>query len=204
MIRDLLREKDTSAFESVKELLSVIVPGITGVVHRLHGTRIGLEFEQQGQNKTRQKFDASCMSDGTITALGILLAIYQRDSGTVLVLEEPETTMYPGALSALSDALKYAAKHMQVVITTHSPNLLAAIRPRPQDLRFIQWKNGESRITPVAENKRREIRSQLMSAAELLETGALENESPIPLDKTELFPRTELFPGRVSGNGKKQ
>ncbi len=206
VVRDLIREKDSSAFESVKDLLSAIVPGITGVAPRLHGNRIGLEFEQQWQSETRQKFDASCMSDGTLTALGILLAIYQRESGTVLVLEEPETTMHPGALHALGDALRYAAKHMQVLITTHSPNLLTAIKAKPRDLRFIRWNNGESHIDPVADNQRREIRRQLLSAAELLETGALESENKLPMafDKTELFPKMELVPGRVAGNGKKQ
>ena len=63
-----------------------------------HGKKLTLEFTQEwGQNK-RLKFESFSMSDGTLRALGLLAAVYQRSAPSVLVIEEPEATIHPGAL----------------------------------------------------------------------------------------------------------
>ena len=75
------------------------------------------------------RFPASNMSDGTLRAFGVLLALFQGagngDSKRRLVgIEEPEAALHPAAAGVLVDALREAAGHAQILVTSHSPDLL--------------------------------------------------------------------------------
>ena len=61
----------------------------------------------------------------------MLVALFQslgnRDSkqGPHLIgIEDPENTVHPDALELLGDILRHAAEHVQVVVTSHSTDLL--------------------------------------------------------------------------------
>ena len=81
------------------ELLETIVPKTTNVRAKKHGNKLGLEFTQEWAKSKRVKFEGFSMSDGTLRALGLLAAVYQRPRPAVLVIEEPEATIHPGALA---------------------------------------------------------------------------------------------------------
>ena len=68
------------------------------------------------------KFEAFNMSD-TLRALGFPRRGLPTTGPLVLVVEEPESTMHPGALGSILDALRHAGRFMQVVVTT-SPDIL--------------------------------------------------------------------------------
>ena len=67
------------------------------------------------------------MSDGTLRALGVLTALFQgnRDFAPSLVgIEEPETALHPAASAALREALIRASRQTQIIVISHSPDLL--------------------------------------------------------------------------------
>ncbi|MEZ4580739.1 MAG: AAA family ATPase [Caldilineaceae bacterium] len=76
------------------------------------------------------RFLASSMSDGTLRALGVLLAIFQsnvrqRGQKPLLIgLEEPEMALHPAAAGVLLAALREASRSIQILVTSHSPDLL--------------------------------------------------------------------------------
>jgi len=82
----------------------------------------------------------------------------------VLVIEEPEATIHPGALGAILDLLRHASRHMQLIVTTHSPDVLDADWLRDEDLRIVTWEEGATRILPLAGGTQEALREHLMSA----------------------------------------
>lgn len=61
------------------------------------------------------------MSDGTLRAFGVLLALFQvtgvKTSGRRLVgIEEPEVALHPAAAGVLIDGLRDAAEHAQILV----------------------------------------------------------------------------------------
>jgi predicted ATPase len=115
--------------ERIKGYLATIVPGVTDFNRVGLGPKETIEFRQEvSGSKSPWRFLASSMSDGTLRALGALVAVNQLAEGTVPVrfigIEEPEAALHPAALAALMDALREAAEQTQVVVTTHSPDLL--------------------------------------------------------------------------------
>ena len=113
------------------------------------------------------------MSDGTLRALGLLVAVFQRPAPSVLVIEEPEATMHPGALGAVLDLLRHAGRSTQVIVTTHSPEALDAKWIGNKHLRMVTWDAGVSRVAPVSAATRETLRKQLAGAGELLRSNAL-------------------------------
>jgi predicted ATPase len=82
------------------EILSAVVPDLQRVRPQTLGRKQQLRFYQQWAENQRLAFDAFSMSDGTLRAFGILLALFQADAPRILVIEEPEASLHPAAASA--------------------------------------------------------------------------------------------------------
>ncbi|MBE3069164.1 MAG: AAA family ATPase, partial [Planctomycetes bacterium] len=162
--------------EQICEALGTIVPNTTRVHTKKHGKKISLEFVQEWGGNKRLRFEAFNMSDGTLRALGLLTAVYQHPSPSLLAIEEPEATIHPGALGAVLDLLRHASRNQQVVVTTHSPEVLDAEWLQHNHLRIVNWHEGATRITGVPEGARQAMQEHLMGAGDLFRCNALEPE----------------------------
>lgn len=175
--------------ERIGELLRTILPNTRKVETIRHGNKLALEFTQEWGDRKRLKFESFNMSDGTLRALGLLTAVYQIQKPTVLVIEEPEATIHPGALGAVLDLLRHASRLMQVVVTTHSPELLEADWIADDNLRVATWVEGATRILPLSQGTREAIQEHLMSPGELFRSNALREQTL----GVEAAPTTQLF-----------
>lgn len=170
-------------FRRISDILATIVPNTKQVAVMKHGKNLSLQFTQEWGEKKRLNFDGSSMSDGTLRAIGLLAAVFQRPVPSLIAVEEPESTIHPGALESVLDLLRHASRHMQVVITTHSPDLLDGKWINARHLRVVEWTEGATRVAPVSDSTRRALQEHLMGAGELLRSNALE---PAPLFEKEL------------------
>ncbi len=91
----------------------------------------------------------------------------------MLVIEEPEVTIHPGAVGAILDLLRHAARQMQVIVTTHSPDVLDAEWLGDKNLRIVTWQEGATRILPLEAGTGEALSEHLMRAGELLRSNAL-------------------------------
>lgn len=189
VLREIAR-RSKGDWELISELLGAIVPYAKGVKVKKHGTSLTLELTQEWGDRQRLRFEGSGMSVGTLRAIGLLAAVFQQPTPTLIAIEEPEATIHPGALDAILDALRHASKHMQVVITTHSPDLLEAKWIEDRHLRIVEWAEGATRAASVSPATREVLRSHLMGAGELLRSNALE---PAPLADVKAMGQLDLF-----------
>ena len=67
-------------------------------------------------------------SDGTMRLLALTLLAYLPENREVYLLEEPENGVHPLALEGIRDSLS-SAYDAQILVTTHSPALLALVEP---------------------------------------------------------------------------
>lgn len=156
----------------VQEYLQTVVPMVQGVERKQIGPMETLEFRQEMAGaKHPWRFLAQNMSDGTLRALGVLAALFQgnRDySPSLIGIEEPETALHPAASAALREALVRASAHTQVLVTSHSPDLLDDRSLNAEALLAVVSEGGETRIAPLDEASRSAMRQNLFSAGELL------------------------------------
>ncbi len=168
-----IRRQSRPNWERVCELLETVVPKTTKVEAKKHGNKLSLEFTQQWAEKKRLKFESFSMSDGTLRALGLLTAVFQHPTPSLIVIEEPEATIHPGALGAILDLLRHASRQMQVIVTTHSPELLDAEWIQDENIRLVSWAEGATRLSGISDASRRALRDHLMGAGELLRSNSL-------------------------------
>ena len=71
----------------------------------------------------------SAASDGTLRLLFYLTLVHQPELPTLIGLEEPERNLHPAILTQVSSLLEELSAKTQVVITTHSSQLLDCFSP---------------------------------------------------------------------------
>ena len=173
-VLEAIERRSSDDYERIREILACVVPKLKAIDTVSHGKKLSLSFVQEWGEGKRLDLEAFSMSDGTLRALGILAAAYQQPKPSLIVIEEPEATIHPGALGAILDVIKHASRQMQVIVTTHSPELLDAKWIRENNLRIAGWQDGATHITPIEDSSRRVLEAHLVEAGELLRSNALE------------------------------
>lgn len=193
-----LARTNPQALTTIQEYLHAVVPMVHGVEREVVWPMETLSFKQDMADlKHPWKFLAQNMSDGTLRVLGILTALFQGNSDhlpSLIGIEEPETALHPGASGALREALRRAAERTQIIVTSHSPDLLDDMDIDADALLVVASEEGATRISPVDAASRTAIRDHLCSAGELLRLNQLHAE-PHPTGsqaakQSDLFGRT--------------
>lgn len=178
VLREIQRKSQKEDWARISELLGCVVPGTVEVRPKKLGNKLTLEFTQTREGAEPMKFDAFSMSDGTLRSLGLITAVFQRSKPSLLVIEEPEASIHPGAFGAILDVLRLASRSMQVIVTTHSPEVLDARWIEDRHLRVLTWEQGFTRISRVSRAVRTALGQHIMGAGELLRSNALTAERP--------------------------
>jgi predicted ATPase len=177
-VLDRLSRTQEDTKERIDQYLRAIIPGLKGVEARDFKSYKYLNFYQAVAGSTKpNEFLASSMSAGTLRALALLVALFQNagsDSRISLIgIEEPEAGLHPAATSVLFDALREASESVQVLVTSHSSDLLDNKEVSSDVLRAVYWENGDTRIVPVDSASRSALHDRLYTAGELLRMGSL-------------------------------
>lgn len=127
-----------------------------------------------GKSKKAQWFDASQESDGTLRIAGIISALLQYPPLTLMGIEEPELTIHPGAISLVSDYIRQASKTAQIVLTTHSPELLDNIQP--EDVRIVEKIKYITKVYEMTETDINDVKTKLLTLGDMHRTGNLKGQ----------------------------
>ncbi|MCP3099196.1 AAA family ATPase [Myxococcus sp. K15C18031901] len=161
----------------IEEYLSRIVPSILGADPKRVGHMETLEFRQNVEGaKDPWRFPAINMSDGTLRALGVLVALFQAKVERrvpVVGIEEPEIALHPAAAGILRDALRDGSQHAQVIVTSHSPELLDDPSIRAEEVVSVAATQGKTQIARVDDATRSVLKDRLYTAGELLKANQL-------------------------------
>ena len=158
----------------IESALGRVVPGISGLrVQRSGGFLVVKMRHSPGNGEDAgSSFDLSQESDGTVRLLGLLTALYQESPPSPMGIEEPELTIHPGALATLADVMIEAASRTQVLVTTHSPDLID--RFPIESLRAVQIEDGCTKVGPVSETQASAVLEGLFTSGELHSMEGLE------------------------------
>lgn len=175
----------------VEEYISLVVPGLSGFAHKSVGHMETVEFRQKVEGAAAPwRFPAINMSDGTLRAAAILVALFQSGNADIVHLvglEEPETALHPAAAGLLRDCIFEASRSVQVLVTSHSADLLDDARIPVDSIRAVQADGGSSIIAPLDDASRSALRDKLYTAGELLRLNQLAADvSSVPA-QTRLF-----------------
>lgn len=71
------------------------------------------------------------ISDGTLRFLQLLVILRHPDPPPLILIEEPELGLHPDAIRIVAEELLEASERTQIVVTTHSAELISAMQQTP-------------------------------------------------------------------------
>jgi predicted ATPase len=93
--------------------------------------------------------NAADLSDGTLRFLLLLAILLQPRPGPILAIDAPETGLHPRMLPVVAELAAEASRRTSVVLTTHSPELLAAFQTTRPTVTVAGCIDGETRLSVV-------------------------------------------------------
>ncbi len=183
--------------QRIEEYLARVVPGLSGVDMITMGSYETIVFRQSAPGTIRPwVFPGWAMSDGTLRARAGLVSLFQCGNGSglripLVGIEEPEVALHPAAAGILLDILREASRRTQVLVTSHSPDLLDDDDIEADSILAVTYQDGESKIAPIDDAGRSALRARLCTAGDLLRQDQLRPRTDPPMDDT--LPQLPLF-----------
>jgi predicted ATPase len=187
-----LKEVEPETLARIAAYLQAMVPEVSGFERIEYGDFETVQFSiKDAAGDSTRRFDASSMSDGTLRILAALMAAFQivelpDGYPGFIAIEEPETSLHPAAMRALVDALNEATARTQILLTTHSADLLDNPTIHPKNIRVVEMIDGQTVIGPVDEASVEIVRRNLDTL------GGLERQNQLTIDPDELARQRRL------------
>jgi predicted ATPase len=139
-----------ASWNRIMSTLGAIAPHVTSMHSR--SLRTGKEFVEFVETTASRGVESWESSDGTLRALAILLALETHSEASTILIEEPEQNLHPWAIRAIIDHIREAIRerNVQVIITTHSPQVLERVHPH-ELLVASRTKEGGTRFGTLEE-----------------------------------------------------
>ena len=130
--------------QALHAAISDAFPGARVNIDPLPGARFAIEFHQQG---LLRPLSAAELSDGTLRYLLLIAALLTPRPPSLMVLNEPETSLHPDLLPALARLIIRVSQHCQVWVVSHARRLIAALQQDPECNCIVLEKNfGQTEI----------------------------------------------------------
>jgi predicted ATPase len=148
-VAQYLYENHRPIFETILKRMRQRVPGISTVEPELTPDGYLILRFRDGTFKT--PFLDRYVSDGTIKMFAYLVLLHDPKPHPLLCLEEPENQLYPTLMGELVEEFRdYARRGGQVMVSTHSPDLLNAAKL--EEVFWLVKNKGMSDIVRAQDN----------------------------------------------------
>ena len=139
-------------FQKVLDRIARKIPGIQTISHeRSPDGRLLLRFNERGY---QDPFYQQSMSDGTLKMFAYLLLLEDPEPRPFIGIEEPENGLYHKLLEDLArELIRHAEQsrgETQILVTTHSPYFVDALRP-DQVWLMEKDENGHTQVKRTAD-----------------------------------------------------
>ncbi len=98
----------------------------------------------------QQAQSAADLSDGTLRFLFLLAILANPSPPPLIAIDEPETGLHPAMLDIVAEYARDASSRSQVILTTHSPELLDSFGAEPPTTTVVERVDGETKLRVIA------------------------------------------------------
>ena len=119
-VLNTIKINDRKSYNNIIEALKAVNPNFKSLDFRPFGTNFEMLLEEEGLNRSMH---ISKVSDGTLRYLCLMTILLNPNKGFICI-DEPEMGLHPDMLLNLANAIKKASEENQILISTHSAQLL--------------------------------------------------------------------------------
>jgi hypothetical protein len=143
--------RDPSRFQAFTPLVRVIFLDVDQItVVTAPGSRLQTKVWPVDPKTEREDLAQPPAESGTAIGqvLAILYVVLTSKCRQLIIIDEPQSFVHPGATRRLFDALRHESRHPhQYIVTTHSSTVVTAAAP--QTLLLVRKEEAVSRIDPI-------------------------------------------------------
>ena len=136
------RDYHPQVYDRVQELMKKFYEPLKGLDVRLIGTHLQVAIQEEGGFS----IPAYRLSDGTLRWLALLTILLNPKPAPIICIDEPELGLHPDILPTLADLLRDASTRTQLVLTTHSRDLVECFSDAPENVCVCQKIDGSTAI----------------------------------------------------------
>lgn len=85
---------------------------------------------------SNKAFYSSFLSDGTVSIIATIVALYFDNRSDIIIIEEPERNIHPKLLAKVVQMAEDVSSKKQIIFTTHNPEILG--NADLKNIRFVQ------------------------------------------------------------------
>ena len=151
----LKRFKYRSTADELRDFLRTAYPAFEDIhCETTYGApQVLVGVREKGMSRPKYPMD---LSDGMLRFLCLAAALLNPAAPPLVAIDEPELGLHPAVLPVVAEMIKTAAERTQVLVTTHSPDLLncfdiadVAVMARNEDDAKVSWHRPANRKTLV-------------------------------------------------------
>jgi predicted ATPase len=129
VLKRLLNNEDMNGTK-IQESLKSLYDGINGIHVRDIGEHVHIEIREDRE----RTIPASRLSDGTLRYLSLLAILCDPAPAPLICIEEPELGLHPDIMPTIAKLLIDASQRTQLIVTTHSADLISALWECPESV----------------------------------------------------------------------
>jgi predicted ATPase len=133
---------EPSAKSELLRHLKMFYAGAEDILTPIQGGLVDLRVEEENG----VSIPASRLSDGTLRWLSLLTVLLHPEPPPLVCIEEPELGLHPDMIQPLAKLLLGASKRMQLIVTTHSSDLIDELSDDPSTVLICHKVGGSSEI----------------------------------------------------------
>ncbi|MCI0398479.1 MAG: AAA family ATPase [Chloroflexi bacterium] len=139
-----LRASHDDVYERILSLLQQGYPDFKRLEFPVVGAgQVTLVWHEQG--KSNKPFYPNQLSEGTLRFLWLVTTLLSPSAPPIVLFDEPEVSLHPELLKLLAALLQDASAGSQIVVATHSPDLIRWLQP--DEVLIADKEDGVSRFT---------------------------------------------------------
>lgn len=139
--RLLAISRDPATKRRLIELLGQLAAGYSDYTVSLEGGALQLYVTEHGRAVSSQR-----LSDGTLRYLCLVALLLDPGTASLLAIEEPELGLHPDMLPSLRDLMVEASERIQLVVTTHSTQLVDAMTEHADAVLICDKESATTRL----------------------------------------------------------
>jgi predicted ATPase len=139
-----IKENHREVWDDVLELLHTANPEFQDIRIPGEGGDGRVFFRWFERPFEKDGISANLLSDGTLKLLCLIAILKNPDPPPLICIDEPELGLHPDWIELVAELLQDAAMRTQVIVATHSPQIVAKMEP--EQVIVAEKENGETTL----------------------------------------------------------
>ena len=147
-----IQQQHPAIWKEIEEILETAYPNLHSITFPPEGGdgKVLLRWWERPYEK-ESGFSANLLSDGTLKFLCLIAILKSPDPPPLICIDEPELGLHPDWIKLVAELMQSAASRTQLVVATHSPQLVAKLRP--DQVIVAEKVDGETQLKRLSEEK---------------------------------------------------